>query len=112
MARVARRHVLIAAGVLLVEPLVGAAQSAGKVPRVGYLALNTLVIGKDVLAAFRQSMLELGWIDGRNIVIDTRFADGNVDRLPALVDELLRLKVDMIVTTSSASTRASQSATK
>ena len=111
MGRVARRHVLLAAGALVVGPITGAAQPARNAPRIGYLALNTEVIGKDILAAFRQSMLELGWADGRNVVIDARFADGNVDRLPALVDELLRLKVDLIVTTSSASTQASKSAT-
>jgi len=56
-------------------------------------------------------MAQLGWIDGQNIVIETRFADGEVDRLPVLAGELLALNVDLIVAGSSASTRASKSAT-
>lgn len=87
------------------------AQSTPKLPRIGYLAFNTETSGSHVLTAFRQTMRDLGWTHGRNIVIETRFADGDVDRLPALVDELLRLEVDMIVTGSSAATRASKSAT-
>ena len=79
--------------------------------RIGYLAFNSAVIGRDLLIAFRQTMRELGWVDGQNIVIETRFADGEVDRLPALVGEFLALKVDLIVVGSSATTRASKSAT-
>jgi putative ABC transport system substrate-binding protein len=56
-------------------------------------------------------MRELGWVEGQNILIEARFADGEVGRLPALVDELLLLKVDLIVAASSAATRASKSGT-
>lgn len=80
-------------------------------PRVGYLAFNTAVIGREVLVAFLRAMRERGWVDGQNIVIETRFADGNVDRLPALVSELLRLNVDVLVVGSSAATRAAKAAT-
>jgi len=111
MDRVLRRNFLIAAGVLLAGPLTADAQQVGKLPRIGYLAFNTSVIGRDLLIAFRQTMRELGWIDGQNIIIETRFADGDVNRLPALVDELLLLRVDVIVAGSSATTRASKSAT-
>jgi putative ABC transport system substrate-binding protein len=111
MDAIQRRAFLIAAGVLLAVPHVAGAQQAGKVPRIGYLAFNTAVIGADLLIAFRQTMRELGWIDGQNIVIETRFADGDVNRIPALVGELLRLEVDVIVAGSSAVTRAAKSAT-
>ena len=111
MARVQRRDFLIAAGVFFAAPLTADAQQAGQLPRIGYLVFNTAVIGRDMLIAFRQMMRELGWIEGQNIIIETRFADGDVNRLPALVDELLLLKVDVIVAGSSAVTRASKSAT-
>ena len=57
-------------------------------------------------------MRERGWVEGQNIVIEVRFAEGKVDQLPALVAELIRLKVDIIVTTSSATTWAAKDATK
>ena len=111
MDRVQRRDFLIAAGALLVAPLAAEAQQPAKLPRIGYLMFNSAVTGLDVLVAFRQAMRELGWIDGQNIVIETRFADGEIDRLPALASELLRLNVDLIVAGSSAVTRASKSVT-
>ena len=88
------------------------AQSIPRLPRIGYLAFNTEVSGRHVLDAFRRTMRDLGWTEGRNVVIETRFADGEVERLPLLVSELLRLDVDMIVAGSSAVTRASKSATR
>ena len=104
-----RRDFLIAVGALLAAPLAAEAQPA-KLPRIGYLVFNSAVTGRDVLIAFRQTMAELGWIDGQNIVIETRFANGEVDRIPALARELLLRDVDLIVTGSSAVTRASRSA--
>ena len=111
MYRVQRRAFLIAAAALHAIPVAAATPQAVKLPRIGYLMFNSAVTGRDVLIAFRQTMRELGWIDGQNIIIETRFAEGEVDRLPALANELLLLKVDLIVTGSSASTRASKSAT-
>src|SRR4029453_4924244 len=111
MDRVQRRDFLIAAGALLVAPLAAEARQPAKFPRIGYLMFNSAVTGKDVLIAFRQAMRELGWIDGQNVIIETRFADGDVNRIPALVNELLGLKVDVVVGGSSAVIRASKSAT-
>src|SRR6266478_6875663 len=111
MDLVQRRDFLLAVGALLAAPLAAEAQQPAKLPRIGYLAFNNAVIGRDPLIAFRQTLRELGWIDGQNIVIETRFADGDVDRLPALAGELLVLNVDLIVAGSSAATRASKSAT-
>ena len=88
-----------------------AAQQSRKLPRVGYLALNNEATGGHILIAFRQTMQELGWVDGQNIIVETRFADGEVGRLPTLVDDLIHLKVDVIVVGSSATTRAAKSAT-
>src|SRR5205823_7110120 len=65
-----------------------------------------------LLAAFRQELRERGWVEGRDILIEVRYADGKVDRLPTLVAELIRLKVDIIVTTSSGTTWAAKDATR
>jgi len=100
------------AGALLAAPLPTAAQQAGKVPRIGYLSLNSAEASPHVHAAFRQGLRERGWIEGQNILIEYRFAGGKVDQLPTLVAELIRLKLDIIVTTSSATTRAAKDATK
>jgi len=110
MDRVQRRDFLITAGALLVAPLAAEAQQSAK-PRIGLLMFNNAVIGRPVLIAFRQALQELGWIDGQNISIEIRWADGQVEQLPALAGELLRLDVDMIVAGSSAVTRASKAAT-
>jgi putative ABC transport system substrate-binding protein len=112
MARVARREFLIAIGALLAAPLTIEAQQAGKVPRIGYLAQNSAELGQRTLAAFRQGLDERGWVEGRSVIVEIRFADGRVDRFPALIAELLRLGVDVIVTTSSAATWAAKDATK
>ena len=111
MVRVPRRDFLLVAVALAAAPLAAEAQQAARLPRIGYLAFNTEVIGRDILIAFRQTMRELGWVDGQNIIIETRFANGEVDRLPTLVDQLLQLKVDILVVGSSATTRAGKSAT-
>jgi len=106
MDRVVRRDVLFAVGALLTLPFVAKAQQLGNVRRIGYVVLNDAESGKHLLAAFRQGLRERGWIDSKNIVIEDLYADGVVDRLGALVAEVIRLKVDVIVTTSSATTWA------
>ena len=74
--------------------------------------LNSAESGRHLLAAFREGLRERGWVDGQNIVIEDRYADGVVDRLRALVADLIRLNVEIIVTTSSATTWAAKEATK
>jgi hypothetical protein len=63
------------------------------------------------LAAFREGLRELGWIEGQNIVIEYRWAEGRFDRLPGLVEELVRLNVDLIVAPTSIYTGAARRAT-
>src|SRR5262245_4490142 len=89
---------------------VRAQQQAGKVPRIGFLSLTSRSDRPPLLDAFRQGLRELGWVEGQNIVIDYRYAEGRVERLPDLAAELVRLKVDLIVT--SAGTQASTAAKK
>ena len=100
------------AGALLTVPFGVEAQPAGKVPRLGYLVQNSFPTSRRTVAAFGAGLREHGWIEGQNIVIEPRFADGKVDQLPALVSELVRLKVDIIVTTSSGTSWAAKNATQ
>jgi len=81
---------------LLVAPLVTEAQQAGKIYRVGVLSGGPAKPNLSV-DTFRQSLLALGWVEGRNVTIEARFADGNMDRLPGLAAELLRLDPHVIV---------------
>src|SRR5438552_10151900 len=105
-----RAFIGVVAVALLTFPLAIEAQQAGKVPRIGYLGQNNTEIGQHQLAAFREGLRERGWVEGQNIVIEFRYANGKVDQLPALVSELVRLKVDIIVTT--ATTWAAKNATQ
>jgi putative ABC transport system substrate-binding protein len=87
------------------------AQQPTKIPRIGYL---NATFPSDVSArieAFRQGLRELGYVEGKNIVIEYRHAQGKFDRLPGLAAELVRLKVDLIVTGGPPDTRASKEAT-
>jgi putative ABC transport system substrate-binding protein len=107
-----RTFVGAAAGALLTLPLAATAQQAENVRRIGFLSLNSAEMAQHLLAAFRQGLRERGWVEGKNIVIELRFAEGNVDRLPMLVAELIHLKVDIIVTGASVATWAAKNATK
>lgn len=89
---------------------VAQAQQSAKTPRVGILFIG----GRDQphLEAFKQGLRERGYSEGKNIIFDYRYAEGKVDRLPALAKELVQLKMDVIVTTSGNSARAAAEATK
>src|SRR5262249_18042892 len=71
------------------------AQQPKKVPRIGYLENSTASGGAVSVEAFRQEMSKLGWIEGKNITIEYRFAEQKLDRLPELAAGLVRLKVDL-----------------
>jgi putative ABC transport system substrate-binding protein len=100
--------VVAALCLLLTAPLAADAQQAGKVPRIGFLSLTSPSDRPPLLDAFRQRLRELGWVEGQNVVIDYRYAEGRVDRLPDLTAELVRLKVALIV--ASAGTQAAAAA--
>ena len=87
------------------------AQQAGKVPQIGYLDANSLSKGVARIKAFRQGLRALGYVDGKNIIIEWRSAEGKRGRLPALAEELVRLKVDVIVSAGASTTRAAKKAT-
>ena len=98
---------------LLVGPLPTEAQEATKVPRIGYLSVRGPDREKRRLAAFHQGLRELGYIEGQNLVIEYRYAKGKIKRYPDLAAELVRLKVDVIVTSPSPNLiRAAQRTTR
>src|SRR5262245_35962210 len=93
-----RRFLLTSLAGALAAPCAAEAQQADRVYRIGYLALGWGSGDAYLrpLEGFRRGLREVGWIEGRNIVIEYRFAEGRLDRLPALADELVRLRVDVI----------------
>jgi len=101
-----RRFMAVIAGGFLAAPLAAEAQPAGKVPRIGFLGGRTPSDTSPLLDAFRQGLHELGWVEGQNIVLDYRFAEGRFDRLPDLAAEVVRLKVDIIVAAGGTPTAA------
>src|SRR6266571_4990390 len=90
---------------------VAQAQQPKKVPRIGFLYAVSPSSVWDRVEAFRQGLRDLGYVEGKNIVIEWRYAEGKLDRLPALAAELVRLKIDIIVTGAPATTRAAKEAT-
>ena len=100
---------LVLATILLAILQPAQAQKPTKVPRIGYpgTGLGT----PERRDAFRQGLRELGYVEGKNIVIEFRSADGKLERLPAIAAELVHLKVDVIVSTGSTITRAAKQAT-
>ena len=96
------------AGGLLAAPLAVEAQPADRVWRVGFLN----VVASPMMDEFRQGLRDLGYVEGRNVLIEHRHADGKADRLPELAAELVRLKPDVIVAQSSPAAQAAHRATK
>jgi putative tryptophan/tyrosine transport system substrate-binding protein len=92
------------------SPSVGA-QPTGKVPRIGFLDSSTASSSTLLVDAFRQELSKLGWIEGKNITIEFRFAEQKAERLPELGTELVRLKVDLIVVAGIGAALAAKKAT-
>jgi putative ABC transport system substrate-binding protein len=97
--------------VLLVTVSSAEAQQPTKIPRIGYLNATSPSTSPARIEAFRQGLRELGYVEGNNIVIEVRHAEGKLDRLPSLAAELVRLKVDIIVSVGPATTRPAKEAT-
>lgn len=108
-----RRALVVAAssGLLALPPAM-LARAAGPVRRIGMLGSGTLAAAGSLIDSIRQGLRELGWIEGRNITIDYRFADGQFDRLPELAAELVRLQPDLIIAVPTPATLAASKATK
>ncbi len=93
----------------ILAPLAAAAQQARAAPKIGYLA--TFSTSGGGIEAFRDALREQGYLDGTNVAVEARFADGHYDRLPALAAELVRLKVDVIVAVTTPAALVAQRAT-
>ncbi len=97
---------------LLASPLATEAQQAAKVARVGYLSINLAASPRQLHEAFRQGLRDLGYVEGRNVVIEYRDAEGKPERLPALAAELVALQVDVIVAPPTVAALAAKHATR
>jgi putative ABC transport system substrate-binding protein len=97
--------------ILLAVPVIAEAQQPTKIPRIGYLGGGSPSSNPARIEAFRQGLRELGYIEGKNIVVEYRYAEGKADGGRELAAELVRLKVDVIVTTGPTVTRAAKEAT-
>lgn len=97
--------------VVLAAAMIAEAQQGGKVPRIGVLIPGSRAIAKLRVKAFQEGLRELGYVEGNNIVLEYRYAEGRPETLPKRVDELVQLKVDVIVTATSNATQAAKKAT-
>jgi hypothetical protein len=104
-----RDFVKTIAGLAGTWPLVVGAQQSEKIPRIGYLS-PAGVQPRD--EAFRQRLQELGYVEGKTIIVERRFAEGKFERLPTLAEELVRLEVDVIVTAVTQASLAAKYATR
>src|SRR5262245_40469858 len=104
-------RLIMLAAFILVSVHLAHGEQPSKLIRLGFLAATSASAEKSRIEAFRQGMGELGYVEDKNIVIEWRFAEGKLDRLPDLAAELVLLKVDVIVTAGPNSTRAVKEAT-
>src|SRR5262245_31954118 len=105
-----RRFIALIGGVAAAWPLGARAQQAGKPATIGFLGANPSIEGSRV-AALVQRLRELGWIEGRNLAIEYRWAEGRNEHYAENAAELVRLKVDVIVTSATPPTVAAKQAT-
>jgi putative ABC transport system substrate-binding protein len=103
--------IVLLIGLTLASVHLAEAQQPTKIPRIGFLAAVSLSANSARFEAFRQGLRELGYMEGKNIIIEWRSSEGKADRLPGLAAELVRLKVDMIVSGGSTATRPAKEAT-
>jgi putative tryptophan/tyrosine transport system substrate-binding protein len=109
--RSAGRALLLGPIAFATATLAANAEQTGKVYRIGYLSAPTRASVEQVLQAFLRALRDLGWVEGQNLIIEYRWADGKIERLPALAAELVRLKVDLIVAPAASAALAAKNAT-
>ena len=100
----------VAFGILL-APLATQAQQSGKVHRIGFLGNSTAALEANLVGPFREGLRDLGYVEGRNVLIEYRWAEGKYERFPALIAELIAMKIDVIVTAGTPATLAVKKAT-
>src|SRR5262249_41707959 len=106
-----REFITLLGGAAAAWPLAARAQQAAKLPTIGYLGSGTPLTDSQWVAAFVQRMRELGWVDGRNVAIEVRWAEGRSERFAEIATELVRLKVDVILTHNTPPVLAAKQAT-
>jgi len=106
-----RRFMLTSVAGALAAPLAAEAQQARRIYRVGVLEVRAVGSNATNLAAFRQGLRELGLVEGQNLLIEYRSADGQPERFPELARELLQVKVDIIMTRGTPAALAAKTAT-
>src|SRR5262245_63380330 len=92
-----RKFIGLLGGAAAAWPLAARAQQSGKLPTIGFLGSATLLVEGQRVAAFVQRLRQLGWIENRNVAIEYRWAEGRTERFTELAAEYARLKVDLIV---------------
>ena len=106
-----REFITLIGGAAAAWPLTAHAQQAGKVPTVGYLGGATAISQRAWVAAFVQRLRELGWIEGRTVAIEYRWAEGRAERYAEIAAEFVRLKVDVILAGGTEAAVAAKQAT-
>jgi putative ABC transport system substrate-binding protein len=106
-----RDFIKVIAGSTAAWPLAARAQQSGKLPTIGFLGQSTRSAGSEWVAAFMQRLRELGWIEGRTVAIEYRWAEGRDERLAEIAAEFVRLKVDIIVTSGTSQVLVAKQAT-
>jgi putative tryptophan/tyrosine transport system substrate-binding protein len=95
----------------LVVPLAAEGQPVGRLPRIGFLGNSTAALEANLVGPFREGLRDLGYVEGQNILIEYRWAEGKYERLPELISDLIRLNVEMIVTAGTPASLAVKKAT-
>jgi putative tryptophan/tyrosine transport system substrate-binding protein len=106
-----RREFIGIAGAAVAYPLATRAQQPAKLPTIGFLGANTASAQRSWTAGFVQRLQELGWVEGRNVVIEYRWAEGRIERSPEIIAEFINRKVDVIVVHGTANVIAAKQAT-
>ena len=106
-----RDFLTLLGGVVASAPLAASAQEARKLPRIGFLGNSTATLEANLVGPFRDGLRDLGYVEGRNILIEYRWAEGNYERFPSLIAELIALKADVIVTAGTPAAIAVKKAT-
>ena len=107
-----REFITLIGGAAAAWPLATRAQQVGKIYRIGILEPIPAARNAANLEALRKGLRELGYVEGRNLIIEYRSADGRAERFPELASELVRLKVDLLVTRGTPAARAAKNATE
>src|SRR3954468_8069743 len=106
-----RRQMIAGLGAALIATRTAFAQQKSKLPQIGYVGNSTSALEASLVAGFRQGLKERGYVEGESVIVHYRWADGKISELPALISQLLGLKVDVLVTAGTPSALAAKKAT-